>query len=87
MGLTPEELESFLFTAGSYDALAVSAGFDRGVADWGGTLTDTDYREIGGLLKRFSEENSKGRRFAILEGGYNHKTLGTPVLSFLRGFE
>ena len=87
MGSTLGELERFLYTAGNFDALAVSAGFDRGVADWGGTLTDTDYREIGGLLRRFSEENSKRRRFAILEGGYNHKTLGTSVLSFLRGFE
>ena len=87
MGSTLGELERFLYTAGNFDALAVSAGFDRGVADWGGTLTDTDCREIGGLLRRFSEENSKRGRFAILEGGYNHKTLGTSVLSFLRGFE
>jgi len=87
MGSTLGELERFLYTAGNFDALAVSAGFDRGVADWGGTLTDTDYREIGGLLRRFSEENSKRGRFAILEGGYNHKILGTSVLSFLREFE
>jgi acetoin utilization deacetylase AcuC-like enzyme len=87
MGLTPEELESFLFTAGSFDALAVSAGFDRGVADWGGTLSDRAYHQIGEMLKHFSRQKSKGRRFAILEGGYNHTTLGESILSFLEGFE
>jgi len=86
MGSTPRELESFLSDARSVDILAVSAGFDRGVADWGGTLTDEDYQRIGELLKRFSEEKSRGRRYAVLEGGYNHETLGASILSFLRGF-
>jgi len=87
MGADPSELERMLAEAGSFDVLAVSAGFDRGVADWGGTLTDANYREIGRLLRGFSEEKAKGRRFAILEGGYNHKTLGMSILSFLKGFE
>jgi acetoin utilization deacetylase AcuC-like enzyme len=86
MGSSPRELEGFLSDAGSVDMLAVSAGFDRAVADWGGTLGDDDYQRIGELLKRFSEEKSKGRRFAVLEGGYSHKTLGISILSFLRGF-
>ncbi len=86
MGSSPTELEGFLCRAGSIDMLAVSAGFDRAIADWGGTLSDEDYQRIGELLKRFSEEKSKGRRFAVLEGGYNHKTLGISILSFLRGF-
>jgi acetoin utilization deacetylase AcuC-like enzyme len=84
MGSTPKNLESFL---GRFDMLAVSAGFDRGVADWGGTLSDGDYWRIGDLLKRFSEEKTRGRRFAVLEGGYNHMTLGASILSFLKGFE
>ena len=87
MGAGPRELESFLSAAGNFDMLGISAGFDRGVADWGGTLSDEDYEQIGGLLKRFSEKKSRGRRFAVLEGGYNHKTLGSSILSFLRGFE
>ena len=87
MGSTPEELVSFLSTAGNFDVLAVSAGFDRGVADWGGTLSDTDYRQIGEVLKHFSNERSQGRRFAILEGGYNYTALGASILSFLEGFE
>lgn len=87
MGPSVDSLGAFLSSAGNFEMLAVSAGFDRGVADWGGTLTDGDYREIGELLKRFSEEKSEGRRFAVLEGGYNHKTLGMSILSFLRAFE
>jgi acetoin utilization deacetylase AcuC-like enzyme len=87
LGLTLRELENFLSTTGSFDALAVSAGFDRGVADWGGTLSDRDYHQIGEMLKRFSNEKSQGRRFAVLEGGYNHATLGASILSFLEGFE
>jgi len=87
MGADQGELGHFLSEAGSFDMLAASAGFDRGVADWGGTLTDADYGEIGEILKQFSEQKSEGRRFAVLEGGYNHKTLGMSILSFLRGFE
>jgi len=86
MGSSPTELESFLSNARSVDMLAVSAGFDRATADWGGRLSDEDYQRIAELLKRFSEEKSKGRRFAVLEGGYNHKTLGKTAFSFLRTF-
>jgi acetoin utilization deacetylase AcuC-like enzyme len=87
MGSGPEDLRRFLSGAGRFDTLAVSAGFDRGLQDWGGTLGDEDYARMGELLKRFSEENAQGRRFAVLEGGYNHKTLGQSILSFLKGFE
>jgi acetoin utilization deacetylase AcuC-like enzyme len=86
MGSKMEDLQRFLFGAGRFDALAVSAGFDRGIQDWGGALSDEDYKRIGELLKRVSEENAQGRRFAVLEGGYNHKTLGPSILSFLEGF-
>jgi acetoin utilization deacetylase AcuC-like enzyme len=87
MGSTPRELESFLSNAGSYDVLAISAGFDRGVADWGGTLSDEHYCQIGETLKHFSCHKSEGKRFVILEGGYNHATLGASILSFLEGFK
>jgi len=87
MGSTPRELENFLSTAGDFDVVAVSAGFDRAVADWGGTLSDRDYEQIGELLNRSSEKNCKGRRFAVLEGGYNHASLGESALSFLRTFQ
>jgi len=86
MGSEAGELERFLSSAGMFDIVGVSAGFDRGVADWGGMLSDEDFRRIGRHLKRFSEENTRGRRFAVLEGGYNHAALGPSILSFLKGF-
>jgi len=86
MGPSPRELESFLSGTGDYDILGVSAGFDRGIADWGGTLSDRDYEQIGRVLTRFSEEKAQGRRFAILEGGYNHTTLGRTISSFVHTF-
>lgn len=86
MGSTTDELENFLCGVERLEMLGVSAGFDRAVADWGGTLTDEDYRSIGELLKRFAEKKSQGKRFALLEGGYNHKTLGLSISSFLKGF-
>ncbi len=68
-----------------YSILAVSAGFDRHVEDWGGLLTTDDYRTIGKLVKEAAERNCQGRRFAVLEGGYNHNVLGKNVKAFLEG--
>ncbi|MBM3118255.1 MAG: histone deacetylase family protein [Chloroflexi bacterium] len=68
-----------------YSILAVSAGFDRHIEDWGGQLTTDDYRTIGRLVKEAAEKNCKGRRFAVLEGGYNHSVLGKNVVAFLEG--
>jgi len=87
MGSSPKELESFLSVAGKFDMLAVSAGFDRAVADWGGTLSDEDYEQIGVLLRDFSREKCSDRRFAVLEGGYNHATIGRTILAFLNAFD
>jgi acetoin utilization deacetylase AcuC-like enzyme len=87
MGQTPRELDHFLSSAGNFDVLAISAGFDRGLADWGGTLSDEDYHEIGNMLKDFSCQKCEGRRFAVLEGGYNHTTLGGSIFSFLEGLD
>jgi acetoin utilization deacetylase AcuC-like enzyme len=70
-----------------YDILAVSAGFDRHVEDWGGELTTEDYYTIGELTKAASARVCKGRRFAVLEGGYNHSVLGKNVKAFIEGFE
>jgi acetoin utilization deacetylase AcuC-like enzyme len=71
----------------AYDVIAVSAGFDRHVDDWGGLLETEDYTEIGKILKEYSEERCEGRRFAVLEGGYNHEVLGKNVKAFLLGFD
>lgn len=70
-----------------YDIVAVSAGFDRHVDDWGGLLETEDYTEIGKILKEFAEKKCNGKRFAVLEGGYNHEVLGKNVKAFLKGFD
>ncbi|MHA2294755.1 MAG: histone deacetylase family protein [Candidatus Hodarchaeales archaeon] len=69
------------------DILGVSAGFDRGQLDWGGLLSEANYTEIGANLKEFAVKNCHGKRFAVLEGGYNHAVLGKNVLAFLNGFK
>jgi acetoin utilization deacetylase AcuC-like enzyme len=65
-----------------YDILAVSAGFDRHAEDWGGFLETEDYHRIGVLVKKYSERVCQGRRFGVLEGGYNHDVLGRNVRAF-----
>lgn len=68
------------------DLIGVSAGFDRHEDDWGGLLTTEDYKIIGEVIKEFSEDQCSGRRFAVLEGGYNHDVLGKNVHAFINGF-
>jgi acetoin utilization deacetylase AcuC-like enzyme len=82
-----KEIEERLKEEKAYDILAVSAGFDRHVDDWGGELTTEDYRTIGRLVKEASEGVCQGRRFAVLEGGYNHNVLGRNVRAFLDGLD
>ncbi len=65
--------------------VAISAGFDRHEEDWGGLLKTEDYFTIGKSAKEASLEHCQGRRFGVLEGGYNHSVLGRNVKSFLQG--
>ena len=67
------------------DIIAVSAGFDRHEEDWGGQLTTGDYKTIGQLVKEFSERVCQGRRYGVLEGGYNHDVLGKNVAALIEG--
>ena len=67
------------------EVIAISAGFDRHEADWGGMLTTEDYRTIGELVKEFAERICQGKRYGVLEGGYNHQVLGGNVKSLLDG--
>ena len=67
------------------DIIAVSAGFDRHELDWGRQLKTEDYRIIGEKVKDFSERACQGRRFGILEGGYNLDVLGENVKAFIDG--
>ena len=80
-----QKIERHLERSGPFDILAVSAGFDRHVQDWGGLLETEDYRTIGSLVKTWSERTCQGRRFGILEGGYNHDVLGWNVRAFIEG--
>jgi acetoin utilization deacetylase AcuC-like enzyme len=70
-----------------YNIIAVSAGFDRHRDDWGGILETDDYREIGKIVREHAEEKCEGRRFAVLEGGYNHQVLGKNVRAFVTGMK
>ena len=67
------------------DIIAVSAGFDRHEQDWGGLLSTEDYKAIGKLVKEYAERACRGKRYGVLEGGYNHSVLGSNVKSFLEG--
>jgi acetoin utilization deacetylase AcuC-like enzyme len=78
-------IEGHLARSGHFDILAVSAGFDRHVQDWGGLLETEDYRTIGSLVKTYSQKVCQGRRFGVLEGGYNHDVLGYNVRAFVEG--
>lgn len=80
-----ERIQKRLEKAEGFDILSVSAGFDRHVQNWGGLLTTEDYRAIGSLIKTYSEKFCQGRRFGVLEGGYNHAVLGQNVRAFLEG--
>jgi len=82
-----DELNRFVSVRlGPFDILAVSAGFDRHEQDWGGLLKTEDYHTIGIILREFADNKCWGRRFAVLEGGYNHSVLGRNVRAFLDGF-
>lgn len=70
------------------DIVAISAGFDRHIADWGETLHTEDYRAVGLLARRFSDAHCGGRApFAVLEGGYNHDTLAKSALALVEGID
>ncbi len=68
-----------------YEIIAVSAGFDRHEQDWGGLLRTEDYLSIGRMIREYAESTCDGRRYAVLEGGYNLEVLGKNVKSLLVG--
>jgi len=80
-----KEISKSLTSRREYDIVAVSAGFDRHEQDWGGMLKTEDYFAIGKVIKHFAEKACEGRRFAVLEGGYNQAVLGRNVNSLLEG--
>ena len=81
-----EDLKIFLSAHKQCDIVGVSAGFDRHEEDWGGMLKTGDYGEMGKMIKEYSLGACDGKRYAVLEGGYNHEVLGKNVRAFLEGF-
>jgi acetoin utilization deacetylase AcuC-like enzyme len=80
-----KDIQRCLKTRAGYDMIAISAGFDRHEEDWGGLLKTEDYYSIGEWAKEYSFQHCQGRRFGVLEGGYNHTVLGQNVKRFLQG--
>lgn len=68
------------------DMIAVSAGFDNHVNDWGRLLYTEDYRTIGSWVRDTARRNNGGC-YGLLEGGYNHNVLGENVRAFLEGLQ
>lgn len=82
-----KEIEKEFSKAGNFDILVASAGFDEYEKDWGGKLSTNAYNKIGKLMKKFSEEKTQVRRYALLEGGYYFPDLGKNVYAFCEGFK
>ena len=82
-----KEVQSYMEELDNIDIFVASAGFDQGIDDWGHLLYPEDYDELGKLMKVYSEKLCKGRRYALLEGGYNHDVLPINVKSFCQGFK
>lgn len=70
-----------------YDVVAISAGFDRHVKDWGGTLSTEDYFSIGRNVRDYARAKCQGAYYAVLEGGYNTDVLGENALALCRGMD
>ena len=69
------------------DIIAVSAGFDLYVEDWGGLLETSDFQHIGHIIHKAAVEKAHGRYFSLLEGGYFLNDLGKNVLAFCQGLD
>jgi acetoin utilization deacetylase AcuC-like enzyme len=82
-----KEVKTYLKNLEDIDIFAASAGFDQGIDDWGHLLSPEDYFELGNVMKEYSEKLCEGRRYALLEGGYNHYALPKNVDSFCQGFK
>lgn len=80
-------LEQCLAVNKDCEIIAVSAGFDMHVNDWGEILLTEDYITIGKMIAKHARAVCNGRFFAVLEGGYNQRVLGKNVGALLQGFD
>ncbi len=81
------EVEEFMQGLHDIDIVVAAAGFDQGIDDWGNLLYPDDYAELGRLMKDHAGRLCGGRRYALLEGGYNHEVIGRNVDAFCGGLE
>ncbi len=82
-----EDVKSALDRSPDVDIIGASAGFDQYIHDWGGNVSTKGFNEIGNMMLEFAQAKCDGRRFGILEGGYNFEDLGKNVLSFCEGLQ
>ncbi|KKM98335.1 hypothetical protein LCGC14_1159000 [marine sediment metagenome] len=82
-----EEVKNYMENLNDIGIFVASAGFDQGIEDWGHLLYPEDYYELGNLMKIYAEKLCNGRRYALLEGGYNHNALPKNVESFCEGIK
>jgi len=82
-----DEIAQEFDRAGEFDIIVASAGFDEYEKDWGHKLSTRAYEKIGKLMRKFSDEKTQGRRYALLEGGYYFQDLGKNVFAFCEGFK
>ncbi len=82
-----KEVKAYMQDLHDIDIFVASAGFDQGIEDWGHLLYPEDYYELGSLMKKYSEKLCEGKRYALLEGGYNHSELPKNVDSFCQGLK
>ena len=68
------------------DLVLVSAGFDSRINDPLGhfRLTDTDFRELTGILLEIAAKYANGRLVSVLEGGYNLEGLAFAAEAHVR---
>lgn len=83
LDLLQKELDRIVET----DLIAISAGFDLYVEDWGALLETADFQQIGYAIHSAAMAKAQGKYFAVLEGGYFLNDLGKNVLAFCQGLE
>jgi len=80
-----KDTQQHLDDAPNVDIIVASAGFDQYEHDWGSNLSTEAFHKIGLMIHEFAKERCDGRRYGLLEGGYNFEDLGKNVLAFCEG--
>lgn len=79
------DVKNVLDSSPDVDIIMASAGFDQYVDDWGSNLSTEAFKKIGEIMHEFAIERCEGRRYGLLEGGYNFQDLGKNILAFCEG--